>query len=279
MIKPSIFNAINFSPDFNRESKFFDASLQRKRNIYSSTPNPDYRFLSFFFKPDAMPEGAAPTAILRFYWGDSGSFSETGTSRVITLTDGYIYFFNMFQASEEVGKMYCRLTIAGYTEACYSEECISYLHDELTENNIVEVVAYNNDETHGYISQTYPACGFFRVSEFNNKVFGVEKDEYSYSYGRKKILNSENYIKTRITFLDLSMYQQNLLKTLCNCENLKINGISYYLVSDFTEVDKNEENEICSLRAEFIEIADTTFFGTGATEMPTDLDIKNLFTI
>jgi hypothetical protein len=278
MIKPSIFNAINFSPDFNRESKFFDASLQRKKSIISQ-PYP-YCYMAFKFEPATMP-ASIPDAVLKFYYNDGANhvtFYNLPLGNV-ELPNGYIYRFNIYQGTILTGRSWLELTIDDYTDILFSEELEFIAPSELASENVVQVTAYNNDNTHGYVDASFPACGYFRVSEFNNKVFGVEKVEYSYSYGRKKILNAENYIKTRITFLDLSMYQQNLLKTLCNCENLTINGISYYLVSDFTEVDKNEENEICSLRAEFIEIADTTFFGIGATEMPTDLDIKNLFTI
>lgn len=284
MIKPSIFNAVNFSPDFNRESKFFDASLQRKKDLLSDANN--YARLAFFFKPDSMPAGV-PVATLTMVDGSGGTTAKT-SDYSIALTDGYIYFFGI--AGMTLGptypfECYFYLKITGYNDILFSERCKYYPAEVITgyksaiSENIVMVTAYNNDFTHGYVNSIYQTCGFFQISELNNKVFGVDKVEYSYSYGRKKILNAENHIKTRITFCNLSMYQQNLLKTLCNCENLTINGIGYYLVSDFTEIDKNEENEICSLRADFIEIADTTFFGEGATEMPTDLDIKNLFTI
>jgi len=274
MIKPSIFNAINFSNDFNRESKFFDPQLQRAYGLIANTA----AYISFEFIPSVMPE-AAPSANMYVRNSVTGNIETFLDSRAVTLVSSFVYSFYIPYMDLTTGEYEFYVQVTGYNDIIFSEKCKAFSAADLIINSIIELKAYNNDETHGYISQTYPACGFFQVSEFNNKVFGVEKVEYSYSYGRKKILNAENYIKTRITFLDLSMYQQNLLKTLCNCENLKINGISYYLVSDFTEVDKNEENEICSLRAEFIEIADTTFFGTGATEMPTDLDIKNLFTI
>lgn len=277
MIKPSIFNAVNFSPDFNRESKFFDPSLQRVKNIISSPSDP-YCYLTFFFKPATMP-AAAHVATLTYFYDNGSSYSVITPAHTIVLTDGYIYYFHLYQATELTGRVFLRLTISNYDDILYSEECRFILPENLRSESVVEIKAWNNDNTHGYLDSDYPACGWFEFSELNNKIFATDKVEYAYSYGRKKILSAENYIKTRITFCNLSMYQQNLLKALCNCENLTINGVGYYLISDFTEINRDPENEICDLQAEFIEIADPTFFSSGATEMPTDLDIKNLFTI
>jgi hypothetical protein len=171
------------------------------------------------------------------------------------------------------------LMIDGYDDIIFSEECDFTPANDIIPTEIVKIIAYNNDDTHGYIDVTYPAVGFFEVSELNKNVFGTNKVEYAYSYGRKKILNAENFIKTRITFLNLSMYQRNLLQALCNCENLLINGVAYYLVSDFTEVNKNEENEIWDLSAEFVTVADPTFFAVGASEMPGKINQENLFNL
>jgi len=118
--------------------------------------------------------------------------------------------------------------------------------------------------------------GFFQVSELNNKIHGVEKVEYSYSYGRKKILSAENFIKTRFTFLNLSMYQQNLLKWLCNCETLTINGVSYQLITDFTERNKDDLNEVCDLQADFIEVSQS-FAIAGSSEKASSIAPNNLF--
>jgi hypothetical protein len=271
MIKPSIYNALNFSNDFNRESKFFDAKLQRVKNIFSLAD----AYLSFYFKPSAMPEGAAPTATLTVDFND-GTVT-TGSSGVLTLTDGYIYFFEMaFNYSVERFGVF-RLTMDGYDDIIFSEISKFIPAADLVTESIVKIIAYNNDATHGYLTSTYPACAFFEVSKLNENVFGNSKVEYKYSYGRVKILNSENYIKTRLTFNNLSMYQQNLLKFLCNCENLTIDGVGYYLASEFTEKNKNEENEICDLQADFVLISDPTFFATGAAEMPGAIDPTNLF--
>jgi hypothetical protein len=270
MIKPSIFNAINFSPDFTRESKYFDVNLQRVRNIFSMAAG----YLSFYFKPDVMP-GATPTATftIRFDDGNTGTASQSG---VVVLTDGYVFFFELdLNYSVERG-CYFQVTVDGYDDVIFSEKC-RYIPDEnLVAESIVTIIASNSDDTYGYIS-TYPACGFFEVSKLNENVFGNSKVEYNYSYGRKKILSSENFIKTRLTFQNLSMYQQNLLKVLCNCETLTIDGVVYYLVSDFTEKNKSDENEICDLQADFVLISDPTFFATGSTSVPSSFEPTNLF--
>ena len=80
-------------------------------------------------------------------------------------------------------------------------------------------------------------------------------------------MSSENNIAKRITFVNLSMYQQNLLKWLCNCENLFIDGVKYELISDFTELLADENSEIKDLRADFVE-AEQSFFATGSSLAP-----------
>jgi hypothetical protein len=92
------------------------------------------------------------------------------------------------------------------------------------------------------------------------------------------ILSSENQIIKRLTFLDLTMYNQNILKWLCNCENLFIDGVQYNLISDFMELAKDENSEICSLRADFIE-ANQSFFAKPATQLPTDVFPNQFFII
>ena len=83
----------------------------------------------------------------------------------------------------------------------------------------------------------------------------------------KKILSSENNIAKRLTFVNLSMYQQNLLKWLCNCENLLIDGVQYELISDFTELLSDENSEVKDLRADFIP-TNQSFFGNGSGIAP-----------
>jgi hypothetical protein len=49
------------------------------------------------------------------------------------------------------------------------------------------------------------------------------------------------------------------------------------LISDFTEVGKDEASEIYDLAAEFVQILDPTFFATCATEVANEIKPTNLF--
>ncbi len=288
MIKPSIFNAINFTDDFNRESKYFDPKLQRQSNLVSIVAN---TFLSFSYKPDTMPT-ATPAPLLRIYWNGGASSTAASPTIITELTDSYIFTFNLsaviglaIVADAEAFSKNEDCYFLAYTQVdaetdyhyVYSEICTFVPAANLTSESIATIIAYNNDLTHGFLNSTYPSCGFFEFSELNSNVFGNSKVEYAYSYGRRKILNSENFIKTRITFHNLSMYQQNLLKTLCNCENVFINSVQYYLVSDFTEKNKSDDSEICDLTAEFVPVESPTFFAVGASETPSAIKPTNLF--
>lgn len=272
MIKASIFNAVNFSDDFNRESEHFDPWLQRAKNFLSSSVAGEV-FLSFKYTPAVMPE-TAPAGLLALY-SDSGFFDTIASARVVELDDCLIYFFDPVSLIDS-DNGFLLFSIIGVNDVLYSEKVNFVIASELSEKGIVKIQAYNNDETQGYISEDYPAAGFFKFSKFSCYLFGNEKTEYNYSYGKKMILDSEIFIKTRLTFVGLSMYQQNLLKILCNCQNLLINGVGYCLVSDFTEKNKSEENEICDLQAEFVEI-DQEFFKAGSPAVASDLRIRNLF--
>ena len=268
MITAPSYNCIDFTSDFARESKFFDASLQRKKGLISQCE----AYLSFEFTPDTMPE-AAPQAVLTFF-NDNGSEDSINHEDVIELTSSFIYFFDFSTLIVE-GEGYLRLQITGYDDVVFSERCEFINNANLAAREIVTVIASNNDDRHGYISD-YPTCGFFEVHGLNGDQFGNSKVEYSYSYGRKKTLSSENFIKKRLTFIGLSMYQQNLIKWLCNCENLTIDGVSYCLVSDFTEKLKDENNEICDLQAEFVPVV-ANQFTTSSTSAPTRITPSNLF--
>jgi len=72
------------------------------------------------------------------------------------------------------------------------------------------------------------------------------------------------------------MYRQNLLKWICKCQTLTINGVAHYLVSDFVEKNKDENNEICDLQAEFVPVTQSNAI-TGATEAPSAIKPTNLF--
>lgn len=275
MIRTMPYNAIDFSSDLNRNSKYFDVLLQRNRNIIATTSNGDNCFISFEYVPDVMP-GTPPTAVLSGTFEDGTGFVKPTAERVVILSNSIIYFFSVGIDVPKSGVWSFVVFLSGTDERLYSEQCRMYLDSELSDNEIVEVIGYNDDETHGYLDSTYRACGFFVASKLNSKIFGNEKVEYSGSYGEKQVLSSENYIKQRFTFHNLSIYQQNLLKWLCNCENLIIDNAVYQIVSDFTEKNNDENNEICDLQADFIEISEN-FSIQGATEKPSSLEISNLF--
>ena len=143
-------------------------------------------------------------------------------------------------------------------------------------NEICEISAYNNDSRHGYLTSTNPAFGFFKFSKLKSDIFLTEKVEYEYSYSRKKILRAENQIAKRFTFHDLTMYDANLLKWLCNTENLFIDGVQYQLISDFTELESDLNSEILSLQADFVEV-EQSFFATPSTKIPTNIFINQFF--
>lgn len=271
MIKPAPYNAIDFSESFSRKSIFFDPSLQRVKNLLSSTTG----VLSFYFAPGgAMPE-SAPNMTLTALKSDGTHVYMTQTN-VIEFTNYYIYRFSIQSLGLTAGQFYCDVQVAGYTDVIYSEWFEYVDNSELIDRNIVRLIAYNNDETRGYLTNTYPATAFFQVSELNNKEFGNSKTEYVGDYGVKILLDSENYIKTRYTFVGLSMYQRNLLKWLCNCQVFSINGTALSLISDFTEKSKDENNEIFDLQADFVEVAQS-FFITGSGDTPNSIDQTNLF--
>jgi hypothetical protein len=148
--------------------------------------------------------------------------------------------------------------------------------DYLEAYSIHKVTAYNNDNRHGYLNNQTPAFGYFTIEGYWTDIFVNNKVEYEYSYKRKMILSSENQIIKRLTFLDLTMYNQNILKWLCNCENLFIDGVQYNLISDFTELAKDDYSEICSLRADFVE-ANQSFFAQPATRPPMDVFPNQFF--
>lgn len=270
MIKPAIYNPIDFSSLIKRSGNLYDPSLQRGYNIIGFYGE----YLSFEYIPAVMPD-AEPTATLTSYLRTSPGGTQTNTQEyTITLTDRYIFFFDVSKIGLVHGTWDFMLEIAG--EIIFSEKCLCYIDDELADNNIIKVKAYNNDMTRGYLNSTYPACGFFQFTDLDSRKFGVDKVEFKYSYGRNKILRSENFIKRRLIFLNLTMYQQNLLKFLCNCQNLTLDGIAYQLIGDFSERNKNEESEICDLQAEFV-TTDQTFFESASTEFSGDLKPVNLF--
>jgi len=272
MITAMIHNTVDFTANLSRAGYFFENMLQRGNNIIS-----DEGVFVFEYTPAAM--GAEPTTSLSCFVNHSEVAEETIThTHAIELENSWILFYNLSTISKIalIGTGTWDFMLQIEDEIIFSECCEYCAAENLAENSIYKVEGYNDDYRHGYLDDTYPGIGFFKVSDLNNKMFGSDKVEFKYSYGRSKILRSENYLKTRITFCNLTLYQQNLLKYLCNCQNLLINDIGYQLVSDFTEVNKDPLNEICDLQADFVLTAQPVNETTN-TERKQNVKPSNLF--
>lgn len=259
MIYPAKYNGINFSSDFTRESPIYNFDNQRKLNIVPV--NSDIKYLSFFWRDTEVPT-------VSFSIISELSIIDVPVDSSVELVDGTIFYFKIITETMDFNvKNYIKLQIN--EDIIYSEyfktKSISYL----AENEICHIIASNNDDRHGYLSKQ--AFGFFKFSKFKYDIFLNKKTEYEYSYSRKKILKSENQIGKRFIFHDLTMYQQNLLKWLCNCENLSIDGVDYELISDFTEIESDPNSEIMSLQADFVEV-NQSFFSDGSVNLA-----KNVF--
>lgn len=271
MIYTAIHNAINMTSDFNRVSEFFNPQLQRGKNILSSAS----AYLVVKFVPDTMP-GSAPDASLKVMQGATALVTVTKSADV-ELTDSYVYFFALsFFGSVNPGTYNLLIEVGGYTDKMYSEFFEYIPTADLISNSVATIIASNSDDLYGYLSTSHPACGFFKFSELNCNDLGADKTTYDYSYGRSIVLEPENYLKKRFTFHNLTMYQRNLLKFLCNTQGFSINGITYCKQPEFTEESKDNSNEKFSLSAEFTPI-DNVLFVAGATSAPTRLDPINLF--
>jgi hypothetical protein len=268
MIQPAIHSTIDFTSNLNRAGLDFYNDSQRGFNLIS-----DKGILVFKYTPAAM--GAEPTTELTNYFNHSDAVAETNThSFAIELEDSWILFYDLSAIDFAPGIWDFMLEIDG--EIVFSECCEYFAAADLAENSIYKIKGYNDDYRYGYLDDTYPGIGFFKVRDLNNKAFGVDKVEFKYSYGRTKILRAENYIKTRLTFCDLTLYQQNLLKFLCNCQNLLINDVNYQLVSDFTEVNKDNLSEICDLQADFV-TTEQAYFDFASTERKQSIKPGNIF--
>jgi len=260
MIYPSKYNGINFSYDFNRKSNSFNFGNQRKKLTIAIS---ELKYISFYKSTEEE--------IIQLKLIGNNSTEIIGIGSFYELETGYIYFFSLLVANFASNTSgYFKLTLG--TDVIYSEIIDFKSSSYLTTNEICKITAYNSDSRHGYLTETLPAFGFFKFSQLNSDFFINSKVEYEYSYGRKMILSSENNIGKRLTFLDLTMYQQNLLKWLCNTENLFIDGVKYQLISDFTELLADENSEIKDLRADFVPV-EQSFFGNSSTSTP-----KNIFT-
>jgi len=266
MIQSAKYNGINFSSDFTRDSLKYNFDAQRVKNFI----NRDSDLILCFYSDAA--ETVAPS--LKCI-GKSSTVTITAHTD-LTVGSGVVYFMaiaaNTLQAAGST--VYFEFSVNGLS--IYSEFYEIQNDDFFTLNEICEISSYNNDSRHGYLTSINPAFGFFKFSKLKSDIFLTKKVEYEYSYSRKKILRAENQIAKRFTFHDLTMYDANLLKWLCNTENLFIDGAKYQLISEFTELESDLNSEILSLQADFVEV-EQSFFATPSTKTPTNIFINQFF--
>lgn len=270
MIYPSKYNGINFSPDFARDDVFVDFGLNRRKY---KLPITDFKCITFYVTNVVDSN----TAILYIDNDNGYEIVEPLNSVQLDSTSWVFYFgdFNTFDSFLQIAKS-CHFSFKCDSDIVYSEIYEIVSQEDLDESGYCKIIAYNNDNRHGFLTATYPAFGFFKLNKFKSDFFVNSKTEYSYSYGRKKILMSENQIGKRFTFQDLTLYQQNLLKWLCNCENLFIDGVNYQLVSNFTELLSDQNSEIMDLQADFVEV-EQSFFSKPSTKRATNVFTSNFF--
>ncbi len=274
MIQSAHYNGINFSGDFARTSDLVNFDLQRSKGILQADSL--IKYLSFF-TDYLSSEITSATLTAKSSGGDVVIQSDS----LVDITGGTLIYFqieaNELNVSDNV---FFQMTIEGTVESvAFSESIFSEFYTVknfagLIEDIPLKITAYNNDSRHGFL--TNQAFGFFETVGLNEEFFINSKTEYEYSYGRKKILSSENNIGRRITFKNLSAYNQNLLKWLCNCENIYFNGIKYLLISDFSETLNDDSSEICDLRADFV-LSEQNFFKTGKATIPKNIFTKEFF--
>ena len=266
MIYPAKYNGINFSSDLNRESQLYNFDAQR---LKFPLPKVDFKYLSFF----CTGVEAEETAFVNIYGSIAGTSQIAPAYAVSGENPGEWYFYFAFLGSYFLTgtDVYFSFEIDG--NFIYSEIC-EIKHTASVGVDYAHLIASNDDDRHGFLSKE--AFGFFKFSQFRSDFFINKSVTFEQSYSRKKILSSENQIAKRLTFYDLTMYQQNLLKWLCNCENLSINGVNYQLISDFSELENDENTEIKSLRADFVE-SEPSFFAIPSTRPPTSVFPKTFF--
>lgn len=266
MIQSAFYNGINFSGDFARKNKLIDYRLQRKTSFINRDKDKNLRFFC---------SGAYEYAILYVCGSDTNFYPMLfAPDDPVAFNGGYTFNINI--SSGTLGNLneniFFKLECNG--EFIFSEFCTLQDNAFFNENNIIEVTATNNNNRHGFL--TIPAFGNYEAVGFNEDFFINDKTEYKYSYGRSLILSSENNIGRRITFKNLNMYHQNQLKTLCNCENLFLNGVKYKLISEFSELLNDNNSEIKDLQADFV-LADQSFFRDGSSEPPINVFEKYFF--
>ena len=261
MIQSAFWNGIDFSGNFNRENSLFNFEAQRVKNIL-----PVATLWTLCFETDSNNSNFLEIYDFNF----NVTYNEL-PKEIIPIGSTYLVFYEIYEENQQLNNgSNVYFIVKSGASLLYSEIYRVKSPTYLTENRIAKLTAYNNDARRGFATSANPAFGFFQTTGFNEDVFVNTKTEYEYSYNRKKILSSENNIAKRITFVNLSMYQQNLLKWLCNCENLLIDGVQYELISDFTELLSDENSEVKDLRADFIP-TNQSFFGNGSTTPPTNV--------
>jgi len=266
MIEPAKYNGINFSYDINRESEFFDFDRQRVKNILPF--GAEIKCLSFFISGYLVEP--VPTLTIE----NIGASSENvAFDSVETIGADFIFYF-LIANDKLIENSNVRFILNCGGEKLYSEiyQCRSIYW--MTRNGVISITAYNNDNRFGYLANQ--SFGFFNYSQIGSDFFLTKKKEYEYSYSRKLILSAENQIGKRFRFHNLTMYNQNLLKWLCNCQNLFIDGVKYQLISDFSESMNDEHTELKDLQADFVEV-NQSFFGKGNIKPATDVFTKEFF--
>ena len=271
MIYPAKYNGINFSYDFTRESLTTDFDSQRRKlEVFGWEEDESIGCVSFTVT-NVVDVNTALLTIHGF-----ATPLVINVAATYDLGSGTYIFFFFINPGLGYTDIDVYMSFSCDSDTVYSEYLACRTAVYALENEICNIIALNNDATHGYLTASETAFGYFKYSKLDSDFFVKELTEYKYSYSRKKVLKSENQIAKRFEFFDLTMYQRNLLNWLCNCENFTIDGIAYQLISDFTEVNKQKGSEICDMTADFVE-TNQSFFSAGSTTPPTNIFVTNFF--
>lgn len=278
MLKTALHNGINFTGSANRASGLINFGLNSSKNIIPRDVNIKYLL---FYTNYLISQISLATLTAK---SENADVEFTGATLTDLATGTLIMFqipANQLYVSKSTFfelKVNIEYDVEGETitatETIFSDVFEVQSIAKMKDAGWVHVTAKNNDNRHGFLANE--AFGFFQKTGFNEDVFINKKTEYEYSYGRKKILSSENNIAKRLTFKNLSTYQQILLKWLCNSEILYIDGVQYELISDFTELLADENSEVKDLRADFVEVEHSSF-ATGSSLVPSDEFSKEFF--
>jgi hypothetical protein len=191
MIYPAKYNGIDFSYDFTRKSYRLNFDPQRSKNVL---PAQDIAYL--------------------FFWDDSNTGNEltvhdvthnqTHNETPISITPVgsrylviYMIHATNLGANSDIYFSISSTNNDSTISTIYSELYTIKSVDYLASYSIHKVTAYNNDNRHGYLNNQTQAFGYFTIDGYWTDIFVNNKVEYSYSYGRKMILSSENQIIKR----------------------------------------------------------------------------------